>query len=143
MNLSNLERPVRAGKRKRLGRGESSGLGKTCGKGHKGQKSRSGGKVGRGFEGGQMPLQRRLPKKGFTNIFRTEYSIVSLETIAKLNPSEPVTSELLREKNIVKRVGPVKLLSDGEVSTAYTIRLEAVSEKARAKILAAGGSVEL
>lgn len=143
MNLSNLERPARTGKRKRLGRGESSGLGKTCGKGHKGQKSRSGGKVGRGFEGGQMPLQRRLPKKGFTNIFRTEYSIVSLETIAKLNPSEPVTSELLREKNIIKRVGPVKLLSDGEVSTAYTIRLEAVSEKARVKILAAGGSVEL
>ncbi|MFH0960036.1 MAG: 50S ribosomal protein L15 [Pseudomonadota bacterium] len=142
MNLSNLERPVKAGKRKRLGRGESSGLGKTCGKGHKGQKSRSGGKVSRGFEGGQMPLQRRLPKKGFTNIFRTEFNVVSLETIAKLNPSEPITGELLRERNIVKRTGPVKLLSDGEVSTAYTIRLDAVSEKARTKIQAAGGTVE-
>ena len=142
MDLSHLERPIKAGKCKRLGRGESSGLGKTCGKGHKGQKSRSGGKVGRGFEGGQMPLQRRLPKKGFTNIFRTEYNVISLETIAKLNPSETVTSELLRERNIVKRPGPVKLLSDGEVSTAYTIRLDAVSEKARTKIQAAGGAVE-
>jgi large subunit ribosomal protein L15 len=89
-----------------------------------------------------MPLQRRLPKKGFTNIFRTEYNVISLETIAKLNPSETVTSELLRERNIVKRPGPVKLLSDGEVSTAYTIRLDAVSEKARTKIQAAGGTVE-
>lgn len=142
MDLSNLERPDRAGKRKRVGRGESSGLGKTCGKGHKGQKSRSGGKVGRGFEGGQMPLQRRLPKKGFNNVFRTEYNVVSLETISKLNPSEPVTSALLRENKIVKRVGPVKLLSSGEVSAAYVIRLEAVSENARKKIQDAGGVIE-
>ena len=142
MNLSNLERPVTAGRRKHVGRGESSGLGKTCGKGHKGQKSRSGGKVGRGFEGGQMPLQRRLPKKGFNNIFRTEYNVVSLKTISKLNPSEPITGALLREKNIVKRVGPIKLLSDGEVSAAYIIRLDAVSDSARKKIGAAGGTVE-
>lgn len=142
MNLSNLERPVTAGKRKRVGRGESSGLGKTCGKGHKGQKSRSGGKVARGFEGGQMPLQRRLPKKGFNNVFRTEYNVVSLETISKLSPSEPITGALLREMNIVKRVGPIKLLSDGEVSAAYIIRLDAISDNARKKIGAAGGIVE-
>jgi large subunit ribosomal protein L15 len=142
MNLSNLERPVTAGRRKRLGRGESSGLGKTCGKGHKGQKSRSGGKVARGFEGGQMPLQRRLPKKGFHNVFRSEYNVVSLKTISKLSPSEPITGALLREKNIVKRVGPIKLLSDGEVSVAYVIRLDAVSDNARKKIGAAGGSVD-
>ncbi|MHB8205341.1 MAG: 50S ribosomal protein L15 [Desulfomonilaceae bacterium] len=142
MNLSNLERPVTAGRRKRVGRGESSGLGKTCGKGHKGQKSRSGGKVARGFEGGQMPLQRRLPKKGFHNVFRIEYNVVSLKTISKLNPSEPITGALLREKNIVKRVGPIKLLSDGEVSAAYVIRLDAVSDNARKKIGAAGGTVE-
>jgi large subunit ribosomal protein L15 len=142
MNLSNLERPVTAGRRKRVGRGESSGLGKTCGKGHKGQKSRSGGKVARGFEGGQMPLQRRLPKKGFNNVFRIEYNVVSLKTISKLNPSEPITGALLREKNIVKRVGPIKLLSDGEVSAAYVIRLDAVSDNARKKIGAAGGTVE-
>ncbi|MGC8657870.1 MAG: 50S ribosomal protein L15 [Desulfomonilaceae bacterium] len=142
MNLSNLQRPVTAGRRKRVGRGESSGLGKTCGKGHKGQKSRSGGKVGRGFEGGQMPLQRRLPKKGFNNIFRVEYNVVSLQTISKLDPSEPVTSSLLREKNIVKRTGPIKLLSDGEITSAYVIKLDAVSDRARQKIQAAGGSVE-
>jgi large subunit ribosomal protein L15 len=142
MDLSNLQRPLRTGKSKRLGRGESSGLGKTCGKGHKGQKSRSGGKVGRGFEGGQMPLQRRLPKVGFHNIFRTEYNVVSLETISKLDPSEPITGDLLREKNIVKRVGPIKLLSDGEISAAYVIRLEAVSENARRKIVDAGGAIE-
>ena len=142
MNLSNLERPVTAGRRKRVGRGESSGLGKTCGKGHKGQKSRSGGKVARGFEGGQMPLQRRLPKKGFHNVFRIEYNVVSLKTISKLSPSEPITGDLLREKNIVKRVGPIKLLSDGEVSVAYVIRLDAVSDNARKKIGAAGGTVE-
>jgi large subunit ribosomal protein L15 len=142
MDLSNLQRPVRTGKSKRLGRGESSGLGKTCGKGHKGQKSRSGGKVGRGFEGGQMPLQRRLPKVGFHNIFRTEYNVVSLETISKLDPSEPITGDLLREKNIVKRVGPIKLLSDGDISAAYVIRLEAVSENARRKIVDAGGAIE-
>ncbi len=142
MDLSNLQRPLRTGKSKRLGRGESSGLGKTCGKGHKGQKSRSGGKVGRGFEGGQMPLQRRLPKVGFHNIFRTEYNVVSLETISKLDPSEPITGDLLREKNIVKRVGPIKLLSDGDISAAYVIRLEAVSENARRKIVDAGGAIE-
>ena len=89
-----------------------------------------------------MPLQRRLPKVGFHNIFRTEYNVVSLETISRLDPSEPITGDLLREKNIVKRVGPIKLLSDGEISAAYVIRLEAVSENARRKVVDAGGTIE-
>lgn len=141
MNLSNLFGPDNK-KRKRVGRGESSGLGKTCGKGHKGQKARSGGKVGRGFEGGQMPLQRRLPKKGFTNIFRTEYNVINLSVLEKLDPAEAVTPELLRSRGLVKRQGPVKLLAQGDVSAAFTIKVDRVSAAASKKIVDAGGSVE-
>ncbi len=141
MNLSNLFGPDNK-KRKRVGRGESSGLGKTCGKGHKGQKARSGGKVGRGFEGGQMPLQRRLPKKGFTNIFRTEYNVINLSVLEKLDPAEAVTPELLRSRGLVKRQGPVKLLAQGDVSAAFTIKVDRVSAAATKKIVDAGGSVE-
>ena len=141
MNLSNLFGPDNK-KRKRVGRGESSGLGKTCGKGHKGQKSRSGGKVGRGFEGGQMPLQRRLPKKGFNNIFRIEYNVVNLNVFEKLDPSEVVTSELLRSKGMVKRPGPVKLLATGEVTGAFTVKVDRVSAAAARKIVDAGGQVD-
>lgn len=142
MDLSNLQRPEGNKKKKRVGRGESSGLGKTCGKGHKGQKARSGGKVSPGFEGGQMPLQRRLPKKGFTNIFKVHYNIVNVKDLARLEAGTTVTPELLREKGIVKRRGPVKLLSSGDVSQAYTVRLDRTSTKARSKIEAAGGVVE-
>jgi len=142
MDLSNLQRPVGNKKKKRVGRGESSGLGKTCGKGHKGQKARSGGKVSPGFEGGQMPLQRRLPKKGFTNIFKVYYNVINLKDLARLDAGSAVTPEALREKGIVKRQGPVKLLADGEVSGAYTVRLDRISSKARSKIEAAGGVVE-
>lgn len=141
MNLSNLFGPDNK-KRKRVGRGESSGLGKTCGRGHKGQKARSGGKVGRGFEGGQMPLQRRLPKKGFTNIFRTEYNVINLSVLEKLDPAEAVTPELLRSRGLVKRQGPVKLLAQGDVSAAFTIKVDRVSAAATKKIVDAGGSVE-
>ena len=141
MNLSNLFGPDNK-KRKRVGRGESSGLGKTCGKGHKGQKARSGGKVGRGFEGGQMPLQRRLPKKGFTNIFRTEYNVINLSVLEKLDPAEAVTPQLLRSRGLVKRQGPVKLLAQGDVSAAFTIKVDRVSAAATKKIVDAGGSVE-
>jgi large subunit ribosomal protein L15 len=142
MDLSNLQRPEGNKKRKRVGRGESSGLGKTCGKGHKGQKARSGGKVSPGFEGGQMPLQRRLPKKGFTNIFKVYYNVINLKDLTRLDAGSAVTPELLREKGIVKRQGPVKLLADGDVSGAYTVRLERISTRARSKIEAAGGVVE-
>ncbi len=141
MNLSNLFGPDNK-KRKRVGRGESSGLGKTCGKGHKGQKSRSGGKVGRGFEGGQMPLQRRLPKKGFNNIFRIEYNVINLNVFEKLDPSEVVTAELLRSKGFVKRPGPVKVLASGEVTGAFTVKVDRISAAAVKKIVDAGGQVD-
>lgn len=141
MDLKNLTGPRAAKKARRVGRGESSGLGKTCGKGHKGQKSRSGGKVSPGFEGGQMPLQRRLPKKGFNNPFRIRYNVINIKDLFRLGTETEVTAELLREKGIVKRRGPVKLLSNGDVSSAYTIRLDRVSAAAKAKIEAAGGTV--
>jgi large subunit ribosomal protein L15 len=141
MNLSSLTGPPKR-QRKRVGRGESSGLGKTSGKGHKGQRSRSGGKVGRGFEGGQMPLQRRLPKKGFNNPFKVRYNVVNVKDLARLESGSVVTPELLREKGLVRRQGPVKLLSVGDVPHAYTVRVERVSAAARQKIEAAGGTVE-
>jgi large subunit ribosomal protein L15 len=141
MNLSNLQKPDNK-KRKRVGRGESSGLGKTCGKGHKGQRSRSGGGVSPGFEGGQMPLQRRLPKKGFTNTFKIHYNIIHVKDLSKFEAGTEITPELLREKGIIKRQGPVKLLADGEVTAAYTVKLERVSTSARSKIEAGGGTVE-
>jgi large subunit ribosomal protein L15 len=143
MDLSNLQTPEPNRKRKRVGRGESSGWGKTSGKGHKGQKARSGGKVSPGFEGGQMPLQRRLPKKGFKNPFRIEYNVVNLKDLDRVEPGSEVTAEVLRQKGIIKRKGPVKLLADGEVAGAYTIKLDGISSQAKAKIEAAGGKVEI
>jgi len=140
MNLTYLVKPE-GKKRKRVGRGESSGLGKTSGKGHKGQKARSGGRVSPAFEGGQMPLQRRLPKKGFNNVFKIRYNVVHIKDISRLETGEPITPALLRDKGVVKRQGPVKLLSDGEVSAAYVVKLDRVSSTARAKIEAAGGTV--
>lgn len=142
MDLSNLQAPGGKKKRTRVGRGESSGLGKTCGKGHKGQKSRSGGSVSPGFEGGQMPLQRRLPKRGFHNPTRVEYNVVNIKSLNGLNPAEPVTAELLRNKGIVKRRGPIKLLATGDISSAYSVRLDKISRAAKDKIVAAGGNVE-
>lgn len=142
MNLSNLTAPETNKKRKRVGRGESSGLGKTAGKGHKGQKARSGGKVAPGFEGGQMPLQRRLPKKGFNNPSRVRYNVINIKDLARLEAGVEVTAELLRDKGLVKRQGPVKLLSQGEASAAYSVKLDRISKAARTKIEAAGGNAE-
>jgi len=142
MDLSNLQAPASNKKSRRIGRGESSGAGKTSGKGHKGQKARSGGKISPGFEGGQMPLQRRLPKKGFTNKFRICYNIVHVKDLERFEAGTLITPELLREKGMIKRQGPVKLLSDGEVTAAYVIKLDRISAAARTKIEAAGGSVE-
>lgn len=142
MDLSNLRAPASRKKSKRVGRGESSGLGKTCGKGHKGQKSRSGGSIHPGFEGGQMPLQRRLPKKGFTNVFKIRYNVVNVKDLSRFEPGAVITPESLREKGLLKRGGPVKLLSEGEVTAAYTIVLDRTSSAARKKIEAAGGKVE-
>jgi large subunit ribosomal protein L15 len=143
MDLSNLKPAAKNKRRRRVGRGEASGAGKTSGRGHKGQKSRSGASIGRGFEGGQMPLQRRLPKKGFSNWrFKVRYNLVHLKDLARFDPGTVVTEELLRDAGLVKRKGPIKLLSDGEVSAAYTIRVHRVSARARSKIEEAGGAVE-
>jgi len=147
MNVSDL-RPARGSRRKavRVGRGPASGKGKTCGRGHKGQKSRSGGSIRPGFEGGQMPMQRRLPKRGFVNINRREYAVINLRDLARLPDVTEVTPELLRERRMVKGAGArhgIKLLGVGEVDRALTVRLHAVSRSAREKITAAGGTVEV
>ncbi len=144
MNLSNLHAPRKATeKRKRVGRGMGSGMGKTSTRGHKGQRSRSGSRIMRGFEGGQMPLHRRLPKRGFTNIFKTEYEVVNLERLASLGESE-ITPELLRKAGVVSsRKSLVKVLGQGELSSAITVRAHKFSKSAQEKIEKAGGKVEV
>ena len=143
MNLSNVHAPKKSSeKRKRVGRGMGSGMGKTSTRGHKGQRSRSGSRMMRGFEGGQMPLHRRLPKRGFTNIFRTEYSIVSLEKLAALGEAT-ITPDVLRKAGVVKGKAPIKILGDGEVSTALTVHAHKFSKSAQEKITKAGGKVEV
>ena len=128
-------------KRKRVGRGPGSTLGKTCGRGANGQKSRSGGKVRVGFEGGQMPLQRRLPKRGFTNIFRIEYSIVNLKDLARVPDVDTLDPELMVKLRLVRKGMPVKILGDGEIERAITVKAHKVSSTAAAKIEKAGGKV--
>ncbi len=131
-------------KNKRVGRGVGSGHGKTSCKGHKGQKARSGGTVGLGFEGGQMPLQRRLPKRGFRNNFSVEFSIINLDKINGLTGIDVITPELLREKNIVKDLKDgLKVLGSGKIERPVTVRASAFSESAAAKIAAAGGKAEV
>jgi len=143
MNLSNIHRPKRATEnRKRVGRGMGSGMGKTSTRGHKGQRSRSGSRMIRGFEGGQMPLHRRMPKRGFTNIFRKEYAIVSLERLAALGETT-VTPEVLRKAGVVKTKLPVKILGDGELKAAITVQAHKFSKSAQEKITKAGGKVEV
>lgn len=132
-------------KKKRLGRGRASGLGKTSGRGHKGQRSRAGSGVKPGFEGGQMPLQRRLPKRGFTNIFRVENQCVNIGDLAgAFKAGETIDPVILVEKGMVKhRKGPVKVLGTGEISIALTIKANAFSGTAISKIEAAGGKAEV
>ena len=139
-NLSTLRRPKKANEgRKRVGRG----MGKTSTRGHKGQGSRSGSRLLRGFEGGQMPLHRRLPKRGFTNIFRTEYAIVNLDNLAKLSVSE-VSPEVLHQAGLVPRKSSlVKILGDGELKTAVRVRAHKFSKSAQEKITKAGGATEV
>lgn len=126
--------------KKRKGIGPGSGLGKTAGRGEKGQKSRSGNSIRPGFEGGQMPLVRRVPKRGFTNIWRTDYAVVNLSVLAELEGE--VTPELLAEKGLVRSGRPVKVLGDGEIGKAIQVKAHRFSQSARAKIEAAGGSCE-
>jgi len=145
MSLNNL-RPPKGAKhaKKRVGRGQGSGNGKTAGRGHKGQKSRSGYKFKRGFEGGQMPLHRRVPKRGFHNPFRVEYEVVNLDTLGlKFDAGTTVTPDLLREHGIVPRgKGRIKVLGRGEVGKALTVHAHKFSGKAAEKIAAAGGATE-
>ncbi len=140
LKLSELQIPAGSRKnRKRVGRGVGSGTGKTCGKGHKGQKSRSGGKPHPWFEGGQMPLQRRLPKRGFHNLFRKVYEIVNLGQLDGIDSDQPVTPELLKEKGLVKKVKAVKILAEGEFKTSLTIHAHKFSQSAIKKIASTGG----
>jgi len=143
MNLSNIHKPKKATeKRKRVGRGMGSGMGKTSTRGHKGQRSRTGSRMIRGFEGGQMPLHRRMPKRGFTNIFRKEYSIVSLERLAELGETT-INPEVLRKAGVIKTNRPVKILGDGELKSAITVSAHKFSKSAQEKITKAGGKVEV
>jgi large subunit ribosomal protein L15 len=128
--------------RKRVGRGPGSGLGKTSGKGHKGHKARTGGSTNPGFEGGQMPLYRRLPKRGFTNPFKVTAQAVNLSQLAKLGGSEVSPATLAAAGLVGDADKPVKLLGTGEADRAYTVRGIALSASARGKIEAAGGKIE-
>ena len=130
--------------RKRVGRGHGSGSGKTSGRGHKGQKSRSGGSIPAWFEGGQLPLTRRLPIKGFTNYTRREYEVINLRDLERSGLEGTVTIAVLRAAGIVTRSKkPVKILAMGEVTKALDLKVNAVSAKAKEKIEAAGGTIEL
>ena len=130
--------------RKRIGRGPASGQGKTAGKGHKGQLARAGRGLRAGFEGGQMPLQRRVPKRGFNNIFRTEYAVVNISALDAFNDGDTVTVEALVEKGIVKKtLDGVKILGNGEISKKLTVQVNAFSDSAKSKIEAAGGKAEV
>lgn len=130
---------------KRIGRGAGSGQGKTAGKGHKGAKARSGYSRRPGFEGGQMPLQRRVPKRGFNNIFRTEYTIVNLSSLEeRFEANATVDAESLKACGLVtKELDGIKVLAKGELTKALNVKVNAVSEAAKAKIEAAGGTVEV
>ncbi|MFZ1136455.1 MAG: 50S ribosomal protein L15 [Candidatus Korobacteraceae bacterium] len=144
MNLSNLRAPRKANEnKKRVGRGMGSGMGKTSTRGHKGQGSRSGSSLMRGFEGGQMPLHRRLPKRGFTNIFKTEYEVVNVERLAGVDEKE-ITPEVLRKAGIVSSKNTkVKVLGHGDLSKAITVHAHKFSKSAQEKIEKAGGKVNV
>lgn len=145
MKLNDLQpTPGSRHRRRRVGRGESSGLGKTSGKGHKGQKARSGASIRPGFEGGQMPIMRRLPKKGFSNVqFKTKYAIVNVTDLeAKFSDGDEVNQESLRACGLVKGVcDGVKILANGDITKKLTVSVDKVSAAAREKIEKAGGSI--
>lgn len=144
MNLSNIRAPKGSSeKRKRVGRGMGSGMGKTSTRGHKGQGSRSGSRMMRGFEGGQMPLHRRLPKRGFVNIFKKEYEVVNLSRLAELGEST-VTPEVLHKAGVIKsKKALVKVLGNGDLNAALTVHAHKFSGSAQEKITKAGGKAEL
>lgn len=145
MKLEELKSPPGANKRvKRVGRGIGSGHGKTSTRGHKGQKARSGGGTRLGFEGGQMPLQRRLPKRGFTNVFKKEYAIVNIKDLNRFEDGSEITPEVLQNAGLIKSVKDgVKILGDGELEKKLTIRAHKISRQAEEKVTARGGRVEV
>ena len=146
MKLNQLKIPKEATAKstKRLGRGRATGQGGTAGKGHKGQNSRSGGGVRLGFEGGQMPLIRRVPKRGFHNKFRTSYEIVNLADIERKQFEGDVTPEVLKSAGLVKKLGKkVKILGNGELTKALKVKAHAFSQSAREKIANSGGTIEI
>jgi len=145
MKINDLS-PVKGSKKKkkRIGRGAGSGHGKTACRGHKGQKSRSGGGPRPGFEGGQMPLQRRLPKRGFVNIFKKHYNIINVEDLNRFEPNSTLNMEVLKEAGLVQKIkNGIKLLGNGEISHPVVISVDRVSKTAKEKIHAAGGKVEV
>ena len=143
MNLSNVRAPKKAtGNKKRVGRGMGSGMGKTSTRVHKGQRSRSGSRMMRGFEGGQMPLHRRVPKRGFTNIFRKEFDIVNLEALAALGETN-ITPDVLKAARLVQGKNQIKVLGDGELKGALTVHAHKFSKSAQEKITKAGGKFEV
>jgi large subunit ribosomal protein L15 len=143
-NLSNLRAPKKANSnKKRVGRGMGSGMGKTSTRGHKGQRSRSGSRMMRGFEGGQMPLHRRVPKRGFTNIFRTEYTVVNLDRIAELGVTELTVDALVKHGLLKKRNELIKVLATGDLTAAVTVHAHKFSKAAQEKIEKAGGKAVL
>jgi len=145
MDLSNLKPAIGSTKnRKRIGRGKGSGTGKTAGKGHKGQKARSGGSIKAGFEGGQMPLQRRLPKRGFTPLNKKVYALVNLGDLANFEGGSVVDAEALTSVGLIGNIcDGIKVLGDGEISAALTVKAHKFSKSAVAKIEAAGGKAEV
>ncbi len=128
--------------KKRVGRGPGSGSGKTAARGHKGARARSGYSEHPGFEGGQMPLHRRLPKRGFNNIFKKVFTLISLDQLNTFEAGSTVDSAALVAAGILAKEGPVKILANGEITKALTIKIEKISQGAKDKILAAGGTIE-
>jgi large subunit ribosomal protein L15 len=144
MNLSKLRAPKNANRnKKRVGRGMGSGHGKTSARGHKGQGSRSGSSLMRGFEGGQMPLHRRLPKRGFTNIFRTEYTVLNLDRLVELGETELTIDAFVSKGYLKRRNELLKILGNGELNVALTVHAHKFSKAAQEKIEKAGGKAVL
>ncbi len=145
ISLGNLKPSSGSAKRrKRIGRGPGSGHGKTSTRGHKGQKARSGAKRRPWFEGGQLPIQRRVPKRGFTNIFKKQYQIVNLASLSRCADQEVISPSVMKNFGLLKKLDlPVKVLGDGELSGSITVQANAFSKKAKEKIQASGGKAEV
>lgn len=144
LDLSNLSPyPGATKQRKRIGRGQGTGQGKQAGRGHKGFKARSGSSISPGFEGGQMPLHRRLPKRGFNNVFKKVFGIINVKDLEVFDDNAVIDTQLLHDHGLVgKKFSLIKLLGTGEISKKLTIKLSSVSESAKGKIEAAGGTIE-